>query len=63
MDKEYKDPYSMVQAENVEKTPRHGVLGRQNSLLCVKDSNSIKQDAMQSSFTIHSQLIVSQKLL
>ena len=38
-------------------------IGSIYSLFNVADSNSIKQDVMQSSFTIHSQLIVSRKLL
>ena len=38
-------------------------IGSLYSLLNVKDSNSINQDVMQSSFTIHSHLIVSRKLL
>ena len=53
----------MVQAENVEMTPRTRCIGSKYSLLNVKDSTSIKQDVMQSSFTIHSQLVVSRKLL
>ena len=47
----------------MESTPGHGVLGRNKSLLNEKDGSSIKQDVMQSSFTVHSQLIVSRKLL
>ena len=53
----------MVQAENVEKTPRHGVLGRHKNLLKRKDLSSIKHDRTQSSFTTHSQHIVSRRLL
>ena len=37
--------------------------GSKNSLLNEKDWSSTKQDVMQSSFTIHSQLVVSRKLL
>ena len=44
----------LVQAEIVEETSRHCVLGWYSS---------IKQDRTQSSFTTHSQLIVSRKLL
>ena len=50
----------MVKAENVETTPRHGVLGRYTTCSTEKDLGSIKQDRRQSSFTT---LIVSRKLL
>ena len=71
MDKDHSDPQELdltkpppciVQAK-VEKAPGYGVLGSIYSLLNVKDWSSIKQDVMQSSFTIRSQLIVSRKLL
>ena len=52
----------LVQAENVEKTPRHGVLGRHKNLLKRKDLSSIKHDRTQSSFTTHSQHIESRRL-
>ena len=45
------------------KDTRIRCIGSTYSLLIVKDSNSIKQDVTQSSFTTHSQLIVSRKLL
>ena len=72
VNKEHRDPKKhwpgstascMVQAENVEKTPRHGVLGRHKNLLKRKDLSSIKHDRTQSSFTTHSQHIVSRRLL
>ena len=45
------------------KDTRIRCIGSIYSLLYEKDWSSIKQDVMQSSFTIHSQLIVSRKLL
>ena len=45
------------------KDTRTRCIGSIYSLLNEKDWSSIKQDVMQSSFTIHSQLIVSRKLL
>ena len=72
MDKEHKDPYkldlteprlaSYKQAE-VEKTPGFGVLGRYTACSTKSIEVPIKQVRTQSSFTIHSQLIVSRKLL
>ena len=55
--------FCMVQSENVEKTPRHSVLGRFTACSTKKDLSSVKHDVTQSSFPIHSQLIVSRKLL
>ena len=53
----------MVQAEKVEKTSRQRCTWSIYNLLNRKDLSSIKQDRTQSSFTTHSQLIVSRKLL
>ena len=47
----------------MEKAPRYGVLGRYTASINDKDWNSIKQNVTQSSFTIHSQRIVSRKKL
>ena len=71
MNKEHKDPEDsrsestascMVQAESLEETSKHGVLGRHQILLKRKDLSSIRRDRTPSSFTIHSQPIVSRKL-
>ena len=45
------------------KDTRMRCIGSTNSLLNMKDWSSIKQDATQPSFTIHSELVVSRKLL
>ena len=49
----------MVPSEKAEDTSKYGVLGRHKNLLNRKGLSSIKHDRMQSSFTTHSQLIVS----
>ena len=67
LNKEHKDPCEIDlntprlawYKQKVEKTSRHGVSGSIYKLLNRKDSSSIKQDRTQSSFTTHSQLIVS----
>ena len=51
-----------VQAENVSKTPRHGVLGRYTACSTKRFEDLSKQEEMQSPFTMHSQLIISRKL-
>ena len=52
-----------VQTEEVEKDTRIRCNASRNNLLHGKDRSSVKQDVMQLSFTIHSQPIVSRKLL
>ena len=63
MDKDHKDPYrSLIWPNHVlprtnrkrGKDTKTRCIGSIYSFLNVKDSNSIKQDVMQSSFTIHS---------
>ena len=55
MDKEHKDPYKLAwYKQKTWKRHQDTMYWVDNTLLNVKDSNSIKQDVMQSSFTIHS---------
>ena len=69
MDKDHKDPYKLyltkprLASYKQKKWKRHQdtvYLGRYTA--CATKS-SIKQDVTQSSFTIHSQLVFSRKLL
>ena len=70
-DKEHKDPYKLDLAaprlawykKNVEKDTKTWCIGSMWNLLNGKDWSSIKQDRKQSSFSTHSQLIVSRKFL
>ena len=66
--KEHRDPeipgstaYCMVQAENVEETSKHCVLGRYQT--CSKERIEVQSNTIEPSFTTHSQLVVSRKLL
>ena len=71
MDKDQRDPYEIdLTAPLLHGTNRRNgkdtwirCIGSKNSLLNEKDSSSIIQDVMRSSFTIHYQLIVPRKLL
>ena len=69
--KEHKDPYEIdLNAPRLAwykqkngKDIKTRCIGSKNNLLNRKDLGSIKQDRTQSSFTAHSQLVVSRKLL
>ena len=72
MDKDHKDPYKLYltkprlascTSRRSGKDTKMRCIGSIYSLLNEKDWSSIKQHVTQSSFTIHSQLIVSRKLL
>ena len=72
LNKEHKDPNNIdleaprlawVQAEKSGEDIKTRCIGSIYNLLNRKDLSSIKQDRTQSSFTAHSQLIVSRKLL
>ena len=62
MNKEHSIASCMVPSECVEETSNHGVLGRHQTCSKQRLHSSIKHDRTQSSFTTHSQLIVSRWL-